>query len=83
VFGQRRGDTFGIGWYHVGASNKFGPVPQAKFGPGDGNGVELFYNFQVTPCLTITPDLQVIEPGGTRTLSDTALIGGVRVNLKL
>jgi porin len=30
---QERGDTFGVGWYYVGASNEFGPLPQAVFGP--------------------------------------------------
>jgi porin len=37
---QRRGDTFGRGWFLVGASDQFGPVPTALFGPRNGLGVE-------------------------------------------
>jgi porin len=34
VIGRHRGDTFGLGWYYVGASNEFGPLPQAIFWTG-------------------------------------------------
>lgn len=37
-----RGDKFGVGWYYVGASNEFGPIPRALFDPRDGTGVEIF-----------------------------------------
>ena len=60
---QERGDTFGIGWYYVGASSQFGPLPQALFGPRNGTGVEAFYNFQVTPWLNVSPDVQYIQAG--------------------
>ncbi len=78
---RQRGDTFGIGWYYVGASNEFGPIPQAVFGPRDGNGVETFYNFQVTPWLNVSPDLQFIKPGAGA-IADDAVVYGVRVNAK-
>ena len=76
------GDTFGIGWYFVGASDEFGPVPTALFGPRDGTGVEMFYNVQVTPWLNITPDVQYIHPGAGA-IADDAFIGGLRVSVKL
>ncbi len=80
----RRGknDRWGLGWYFVGASNEFGPLPQFLFGPRDGTGVELFYNFQVNPWMNVTPDLQYIHPEASA-LADDAFVYGVRVNLTL
>jgi porin len=78
----RRGDRFGLGWYYVGVSNELGPVPQALFGPRDGSGVEMFYNYKVTPWLNITPDVQYIHPGAGG-IADDAFIGGVRLNMKM
>jgi len=79
-FGRERGDTFGIGWYLVGASNEFGPIPRAIFGPRNGTGVELYYNFQVTPWLNVTPDFQIIRPGAGAISTDAAFTYGLRVN---
>ncbi len=81
-FNQKRGDTFGLGWYYVGASNEFGPAPQALFGPRDGTGVEAYYNFQVTPMINITPDVQYIHPEASA-IADDAFVYGVRMNIKL
>lgn len=81
-FKWNRGDKFGLGWYYVGASTEFGPVPQALFAPRNGTGVELFYSVQVTPWLNVTPDLQYIKPGLSR-LADEAFVFGVRVNMIL
>ncbi len=80
--GKQRGDQFGVGWYFVGASNEFGPLPQAVFGPRDGTGVEAFYNFQINPWMNITPDIQYIHPGAGA-IADDAFVYGVRANLKL
>jgi len=75
-----RGDNFGIGWFYIGAGD-FGPAAQAAFGPRDGTGVELFYNFQVTRCINITPDVQYIKPGkGGFTSGDDAFVYGLRIN---
>ena len=78
--GQQRGDTFGFGWFFVGASDQFGPVPRALLGPRDGQGVEWFYNIQATPWLNITPDLQWIRPGLGAIATDNAFVYGVRAN---
>lgn len=75
-------DRWGVGWYYVGASNEFGPLPQALFGPRDGTGVELYYNFQVTPWLNVTPDVQFIRPEASA-LADETIVYGVRVNVAL
>ena len=78
--GRQRGDTFGMGWFFVGASDQFGPVPKALFGPRDGQGVEWFYNIQATPWLNITPDMQWIRPGLGAISTDNAFVYGVRAN---
>lgn len=78
-----RGDKFGIGWYFVGASDQFGPIPQAVLGPGNGTGVEAYYNFQVTPWLNISPDLQYIHPGAGGAIANDAFVYGVRANMRL
>ena len=82
--GNDRGDTFGIGWYYAVSSKEFGPLAQSIVRPRDGTGVELFYNFQVTPWLNITPDVQYINPGITTfTSGKDAFVYGVRVNVRL
>ena len=76
----RPADTFGVGWYHAGTSDKLGPIIETAFGPiGDGDGVELFYNVAVTPWCHVTPDVQVLVPA--RETVDTALAAGVRANI--
>lgn len=78
--GRSRGDTFGIGYFYVGASNEFGPIPKAIFGSQDGDGLEMYYNFQATPFLNISPDIQFLRPGNAA-ISDNAFVYGLRVNM--
>lgn len=80
----RRGknDNWGLGWYYVGASKEFGPLPQFLFAPRDGTGVEAYYNFQVTPWLNVSPDVQYIHPEAGA-IADDSFVYGVRVNLTL
>jgi len=77
-----KNDKWGIGWYYLGASDEFGPLPQAIFGPRDGTGIEAFYNYEVTPWLNISPDVQYIRPEAGA-IADDAFVYGVRVNAKL
>ncbi len=72
-------DRFGIGWYYAAASSKLGPLLTNVLGMDDGQGVELFYNFEVTPAFHLTADMQIIDPGATR--ADTALLVGLRAHL--
>jgi porin len=70
-------DTFGIGWYWASASPEIGTLITSQFGPvGDGQGVECFYNYAVTPAIRITPDVQYVVP--SLRLAEPALIAGVR-----
>lgn len=76
----RPADTFGVGWYYAATSNRLSPVFASQFGTiGDGQGIECFYNVQVTPAMRLTPDLQIITPA-LESL-DTALVVGLRAQL--
>lgn len=82
--GNDRGDTFGIGWYYNGVSKEFGPGSQATLGPRNGHGGELYYSFQCTLWLNVTPDVKYIRPGvGNFTSGGEAFVYGLRVNLIL
>ncbi|WP_165229706.1 carbohydrate porin [Aquisphaera insulae] len=81
ALGKSRGDTFGLGWFLVGASNEFGPTPRTIFGPRNGSGVEVYYNVQATPWLNITPDVQWLRPGAGNLTTDNAFVYGLRLNL--
>ena len=76
------GDKFGVGWFYTGASSEFGLLPRAVFGPRDGTGVEVFYNFQATPWLSVTPDFQYLRPAAGA-IADDAFLYGLRVNMAL
>jgi porin len=77
---SRPADTFGVGWYYASTSNQIGPVLTSVLGAiGNGQGVELFYNYELTPAIRITPDLQVIVPA--REAIDAALVVGIRGQL--
>lgn len=43
---------------------------------GDGQGIECFYNYALTPAVRITPDVQYVVPS-SRT-ADPAWIAGAR-----
>lgn len=76
----RENDSFGIGYYYAGTSDQIAPFIQNLFGQfGDGQGVELFYIARVNSLLSITPDIQVLDPA--RASLDTSLVAGVRANL--
>ena len=70
---NRDKDTFGLGYYHLGVSHL--PILET-LGLGAENGVELFYNIEVTPWFHFTPDLQVLDPAQSH--NATALLFGIR-----
>jgi porin len=80
-------DTFGVGYFYLGVNDNLKSLAPNLLPIGDEQGVELFYNYAVTPWLRITPDLQVIVPAFERTLPpnaesiNTALILGVRAKI--
>ncbi len=77
---SRGQDTFGVGWYYAGLSGQIEPILSAFLGPvGNGQGVECFYNYALTPAIHITPDLQVIIP--SQQDIGPSLILGVRAQM--
>jgi porin len=76
----RGNDRFGVGWHLTGTSDKIDPLlARLVGGLRNGQGVELFYNFEVNPWFHITPDLQVIIPA--REQVDTSLVIGIRAKI--
>ncbi len=88
----RPDDTFGVGWSRLIFSDDLFPFLRSSLDLGldHEDVIELFYNVAVTNWLHVTADLQVIEPGLTKTLNagnqlkdvDTALVGGLRVRIQ-
>lgn len=77
VLPERDRDTMGIGYFYSDLSNK---LPDSMFAE---QGIECFYNIEVTPWCHVSPDLQVIvNPGGTKA-RDVSLVYGLRVAIDL
>ena len=86
-------DRFGIGYYYLKISGDlrdvFPPLLRSRVGLDHEQGVELFYNFSVTPWLRVTPDLQFVDAarnkapliGPNRKAIDTAVVAGLRVKI--
>jgi porin len=71
-------DVWGLGYYFANISDHINPV----FDLNSEQGVELFYNIEVTPWLHITPDIQVIvNPGGGFGDRDPAIVYGIRAQM--
>lgn len=75
---SRDRDAWGVGYYFLNISDNLGSLT----GIDSEQGVELFYNIEVTPWLHITPDLQfIVDPGGGLGDRDTAIVYGVRAQM--
>ena len=75
---ERPKDTYGVGYYLVNLSNDLPSILNTS----DEQGIEAYYNIEVTPWLHISPDLQVIvRPGGGFRDRDTAIAYGLRMQM--
>lgn len=73
-------DTWGVGYYCAAVSDSISPV----FDMSSEQGVELYYNIEITPWLHISPDLQVIvNPGGGFGDREPAIVYGLRTQMSL
>ena len=69
-------DRIGFAVYSVHASNWYRTRVNSDF--SRETGFEWYYNAQLTPCLALSPDLQLIDnPGGLKS-ARTALVFGLR-----
>jgi porin len=74
---NRDHDTWGIGYYFASISDSINPA----FGLNSEQGVETYYNIEITPWCHVTPDLQfIIDPGGS-TRHDVAIVYGLRMQM--
>lgn len=74
----RDNDTWGVGYYLGNVANNVGE----RLGLSAEQGVEMFYNIEVTPWLHITPDVQVIvDPGAGFRDRDPAIVYGLRARI--
>ena len=65
--------------YHANISDDIDPA----FGLSSEQGVEAYYNIEITPWCHLSPDLQVIvDPGGT-SKQDVAVVYGLRMQMSL
>ena len=78
IIPERDNDRFGLGYFYT----KWSDIPLTNaLGISNSQGVELFYNIEVTPWLHITPDLQVlVNPGGVDD-RDVAIVYGLRAQM--
>jgi porin len=75
ILPERDRDTYGLGYYYLKLSED---LPEFLHLDSE-QGVELYYNFEVTPWFHVTPNLQVIvDPGGGFQERDTAIVYGIR-----
>ncbi len=74
---NRANDTYGVGYFYADLSNELPPMFHSE------QGVECYYNIEITPWLHISPDLQfIVNPGGT-SANDVAIVYGMRVHMSL
>jgi porin len=74
IIPTRDHDRFGLGYFYT---NWGDSALASVLDVNVAQGIELFYNIQVTPWLQISPDLQVlINPGGVSD-RDTAIVYGL------
>jgi porin len=75
----RTRDTFGVGYFYLGISDKLKQSALPLTPLRNEQGVELYYNARVTPWFQLTPDLQVVVPFEKQV--NTALLVGLRAKL--
>jgi porin len=88
----RPDDRFGIGYSHTEFSDYFMAGLRDRFDIGldHEDAAELYYNASVTPWLTVTPSIQAVRSGLTKTLDannefkdlGTTWLVGVRVGIR-
>lgn len=75
----RSRDNWGVGYYYAAPSSDLKDSLARILKIRDEQGVEVFYNFAVTPWLTLGEDLQIIDPS---LADDTAVFAGLRTAMR-
>jgi porin len=77
VISGRDHDTFGVGYYYLDLSHRLPSIFHSE------QGIEAYYNIEITPWLHITPDLQIIVNPGGADMKDTSVVYGIRAQISL
>ena len=77
---SRPDDRFGLGLFYLGLSSNFINLSSSVIPQRDEFGMELFYNYAITPSCLLTADLQVARP--STVAFDSAVIPGLRLQLR-
>ncbi len=77
VVPERDRDTFGVGYYYIDLSNNLPSIFHSE------QGVEVYYNIEITPWLHVSPDVQVIMNPGGHDLNDVSVVYGIRMHMNL
>ncbi len=75
----RSRDSWGIGYYVDGLAQDLKDALAPEITLRDEHGLELFYNFALTPWAEVGADLQIIRPGLG---SSTAVVPGLRAVIR-
>lgn len=75
----RRLDSMGAGFFYVGLSDEYKALAAPILPQQNECGVELFYNYALSPSSRLTTDLQIANPSTQR--FDTVIIPGLRLEL--
>jgi len=91
-FQSRSHDSFGIGWARTQFSDQFVPLLRERLGLGldHEDAVEIYYTAAVTPWLSVSPNLQVINSGLSKVLDqnnslknlDTSVEASLRMTIQ-
>ncbi len=71
----RRNDNWGVAYYYDALSGALKDIVGTVTALNDEQGLEIFYNFAVTPWFKIGADLQIIDPA---LADETAVFSGIR-----
>jgi porin len=92
VVSGRLHDSFGVGWARTQFSDQFVPLLRERLNLGLGyeDAIELYYTAAITPWLSLSPNLQVINSGLNKALNktgevqvlDTTVEASLRLNVK-
>jgi porin len=71
MFANRPYDAFGVGFYYYNWSRALEETIDPLLPLDDEKGLEIYYNFAITPWFILTADLQVIDPGKANFATET------------
>ncbi len=80
LFGRPQ-DSFGLGAYYYNLSDKLEDTINPVAILGDEAAIEVFYNYAVTPWLSLGPNIQFVSPSRGR--FDNALVVGLRMQIRI